>query len=110
MAVNNPMFYLNRDWVRWSCGLTVLGDFKHLSRSDYSEATAANYRKDVLAQVDREGTGYVMAAFIDTEVCKEAEAWFKSMWKEVFRSDTRNNRNSSKQFYFVIYDATQKPE
>lgn len=114
----NRHFSWERDWVHWTCGVSVMGNFKiaadkywaeHYGQSEeWGAIKADEMYKTAIEKIEREGTGYVMVGYIDTPACKEAEFRIGKLYKEVFRSETRLNVNSRNQFYFVIYDAKEK--
>lgn len=104
----DPGFNFMAQWAWNSCGVTIVGDFK-IFPGDEHYAVAKERRELYLSKAEGEGTGYVMAAYVDTPQCKEAERYFGARWKEVFRSETRLNKNSGRHFYFVVYDVREKP-
>lgn len=99
----NPRFQFQGTSVAYSCGLGVLGNF-HLNQ-DAELGSIAEFRDYYFNWIEKRGTGYVVVAYIDTDLCRMAEELIKERgWKEVFRSEKRINKNSANEFWFVIYD------
>jgi hypothetical protein len=51
------------------------------------------------------GSGWNIAGFINTHVCKEAYEILRKKYKIVFQAPRRKNRNSDNSFFFVVYDS-----
>ena len=51
----------------------------------------------------RGGIGYAIAGFVDTPNCKVVYDKIKKDHKIVFQSPVKNNRNSGREFFFIVY-------
>lgn len=90
--------YAAQTAVTFSCGLEVVGGFRY-ERYDWENAAehAVQNRRG-------RGTGYCVAAFIDTAVCRDAYNVVTKKYKVLFQSPVRRNLNSGRPFFFIIYD------
>ena len=49
------------------------------------------------------GIGYAIAGFVNTTDCKAVYDKIKEDHKIVFQSPVKNNRNSGREFFFIVY-------
>jgi hypothetical protein len=83
--------------VNWSCGLEVVGGFRY-NRYDWENDTS------LLENRVGSGTRMVLAAFVNTKECRDAYKIITKKWPVLFQSPVRRNRNSGRDFFFIIYD------
>lgn len=81
--------------VTWSCGLSVIGGFGH--GGDYSALERGNAG-------NQGGTGFFIAAFIDSDSCRAAYDELIKNYRLVFQSPVRRNVNSNNDFFFCVFD------
>lgn len=87
--------------VTWSCGVGLVGGF------EFNRNNAYGYPMQEVQNLCRDtarGTGFVLAAFVNDAVCKAAYEAITKAHKLVFQSEVRINRNSGRDFFFIIYD------
>jgi hypothetical protein len=84
--------------VTFSCGLGVVGGFRFNRANIYGENLPS------VADLAGGGTGYHVAAFVNEPESKAAYAAIRNAHRLVFQSEVRINRNSGRDFFFIIYD------
>ncbi len=94
--------YGSRTTVTGTCGLGVFYDFA-LTNSQYT------YRMRLNEMSRNRGASFAVAGFVNTLICKQAYEELNQRFKTVYQSPVRLNRNSSKRFFFVIYDTRSAP-
>lgn len=102
----HPRFRFISTDANYSCGLGVLGNF-HIDQNEreLSDKELERYREHYFQRAEQRGAGFVMVAYIDSDLCRTMEELVqKRGWKEIFRSEKRYNRNSGNEFWFVVYD------
>lgn len=90
--------YGNATSVTWSCGLGVVGSFRFNRQNIYGDELPA------VAGLRGGGTGYHVAAFVNTPECAAEYKAITAAHELLFQSDVRRNRNSGRGFFFIIYD------
>lgn len=86
------------DTASGTCGVGVIYDFNDLAKTDKW------YRHPFEEHRLEGGTGYEIAGFINTEICKKAYKYLTKKAQVVFQSPVRINTNSDNEFFFVILD------
>lgn len=100
MKVNRPI-YGNESTVHGSCGLSVVYGFRGESPEDQRW-------RDTILRPEAYGTGFYIAAFVDTEVCRDTYTMLSKKHKIVYQSPVRRNRNSGRGFFFCVFDKRSK--
>lgn len=90
-----PVHY-SEETIDWSCGLSVIGAFYKTVDEYY---TLARGRAG-----EEGGTGFFIAAFINTENCRAAYEELIKNYRLVFQSPVRMNVNSNNDFFFCVFD------
>lgn len=83
--------------VHWSCGLEVFGGFDLRKGPDWNPTRKV---KDLRGR----GTGFAVAAFINTTTCKLAYEELVANNELIYQSPVRRNNNSGAMFFFIIID------
>lgn len=90
--------YLNS--VVGTCGLGVIYGFN--TNSDVYMTDIETYN------LSTKGTGFFVAGFVNTKRCKAMHTFLGKKYATVYQSPVRENNNSTRDFFFVIYD-TRSP-
>jgi hypothetical protein len=80
-----------------TCGTGLISNFESY-RNSYS------YNRNIKDTALPGGAGWVVAGFINNEVCKEAYEIMKGRCKIVLQTPVRRNFNSRNRFFFIVYD------
>lgn len=92
--------YASNLCASYSCGLEIVGDFTGAPRRWDWESRD----RPQVQTIRGTGTGLVLAAFVDTPVCRKAYEKITEKWPVLYQSPRRRNRNSGRDFFFIIYD------
>ncbi len=80
------------------CGVTVFDDF-----GTYDPWREKKIIEDDIPSEDS-GAGWGIAAFVDTQPCREAYEAICSKYPIIFQSPVRENQNTNNNFFFVVFD------
>lgn len=105
-----------KDWVSFSCGLGVVGNFS--DDEEWASGNLYHFNKDSVEEDRKEegvyttfGTGIFLAAFIkDSRDCEEAYKHLTSKFTLLYESPVRENIRTGNQFYFCIFDGLSEPK
>lgn len=81
--------------VAGTCGLAVWHSFENdWYNWDYIHA---------LQSAPMGGIGFTVAGFVQTKRCKRVFEWIKENKEIVYQSPVKKNRNSGRQFFFIVF-------
>jgi hypothetical protein len=89
------------DTVSGACGL---GNFNNFIESKYASRWGT-YSNNIPDNGDGGGTGFFVAAFVESHICKNMYLELCSKYKLCFQSEVRKNANSGNEFFFCVFDA-----
>ncbi len=95
----NKRIYGAESTVAGSCGLSVVFNFRYLQQVNPWERALVP---------EAYGTGFYIAAFVDTEVCRDTYTMLSNRHKIAYQSPVRRNRNSGRGFFFCVFDKRSK--
>lgn len=102
VAHTNTVF--DSDTVDYSCGLGVVGAFGITdTRRVYS-----SYLEDCPTNRIAGGTGFFIAAFINTHQCRRAYEVLCDRFPMTYQSPVRQNTNTFNDFFFCVFDREGK--
>jgi len=98
--------YAEKTRASGSCGVGIIHSFRKLDHAEYF-STYGNSLDD-LHNTNMGGCGFLLAAFIDTDECKEMYLKLKGQFPILYQSDIRFNLNSHNNFFFCIFDTGER--
>ena len=101
--------YGYEDHLSSACGVGLVGDF---SFNNGSDSDFYEYVYDFIKLSDEEassGCGWYIAGFVDNIKSRLAYEEINRLYKVIYQSPVRINRNSDNEFFFVVFDIRSKP-